>query len=121
MIDVFLPTVLDATGKPPIGLTQGNLNWVGQLDQCKLITVNRTNFMTGQLLQENAFHGSYCDMDLSVPESLNIPAAVSVLAFSLSHPLSLPLSPSLPPSLSLTSHRFCHSNPCLLELVLCPA
>lgn len=67
-------SVLDAAGKLPVGLFQGNLNWIGQYDQCNLISANRSNPITGEY--EIPFNGSYCDIKMQIPDSIEIPAAV---------------------------------------------
>lgn len=68
--------MLDASGKLPVGLFQGNLNWIGQYDQCNLISANATDSATGE--SYIPFNGSYCDIKMKLPENLpNIPAAVS--------------------------------------------
>lgn len=72
--------VLDSTGKPPIGLFQGNLNWVGQYDQCYKIEAERSNISTQETIEKNVFQGSYCDISMDTDKALpgvDIPKAVS--------------------------------------------
>lgn len=72
----FSIVVMDAMGKLPIGLFQGNLNWIGQYDQCYQMKVNETDvFIPDPVNRE--FDGSYFDVKMSLPKSLNIPAPVS--------------------------------------------
>lgn len=79
MVIILCFTVLDATGKPPIGLFQGNLNWIGQYDQCYRIQADRSNISTQETIEKNVFQGSYCDIQMDVKKALpfiDIPAAV---------------------------------------------
>ena len=73
----YVVSVLDSAGKLPPGLFQGNLNWIGQYDQCNLIKLpNRTDPITGKV-GGTLYHGSYCDIKMAIPESIKVPAAVS--------------------------------------------
>lgn len=71
--------MFDAMGKPPIGLFQGNLNWIGQYDQCNLIQVRNTSNVFNNQITMPDFDGSYCDIKMEVPKELNIPTAVRKL------------------------------------------
>ena len=82
-----LVSVLDSTGKPPIGLFQGSLNWVGQYDQCYKIQAERSNISTGETIENNTFTGSYCDISMDTDKALpniTIPKAVSYNSSSTS-------------------------------------
>ncbi len=56
--------MLDAVGKPGVGLLNGNINWVGGYKECKQ-TIGPVN-AEGKPL----FTGKYCRSSLSIPKSL---------------------------------------------------
>lgn len=58
-INCLLFVVIDAMGKLPPGLSEGNLYWVGQYPMCQGIAVvyNNTESPPGE---EREFKGEYC-------------------------------------------------------------
>lgn len=61
---------MDATGKVPTGLLQGNLNWLGSFSECLAIRAN------GQDEQE-AFRGQYCTLTFENTGSSTLGTTVS--------------------------------------------
>lgn len=57
---IFYFIVFDAIGKPPTGLLNGNINWLGSYKQCRKIeSVSK--------LDKKPFHGKYCRTTLGFP------------------------------------------------------
>ena len=57
---VFLSTVLDAGGKLPPGVLEGNFNWLGAYDECVKIVAQVSNPETNSTALEKIFGGRYC-------------------------------------------------------------
>jgi hypothetical protein len=51
--------VFDNIGKPPSGVLNGNINWLGSYKACRAIEVS--------LNDKPAFHGKYCRTTLGFP------------------------------------------------------
>lgn len=60
--------VLDATGKLPPGVLQGNFNWLGSYDQCVKISAELPVYKNGtQIGTDKAFGGRYCSASIPIP------------------------------------------------------
>ncbi len=51
--------MFDNIGKPPSGVLNGNINWLGSYKACRAIEVS--------LNDKPAFHGKYCRTTLGFP------------------------------------------------------
>jgi hypothetical protein len=54
--------VFDNIGKPPTGVLNGNINWLGSYKACRDIQVSLNN--------TEEFHGKYCRTTLGFPLDL---------------------------------------------------
>lgn len=63
MCDVI--AVIDAVGKPPTGLVEGKLHWIGSYEYCEQISVqyNYTNFT---YIEPRQFMAKYCRLKFDI-------------------------------------------------------
>ena len=66
---LFVCAVVDAIGKPPSGILQGALQWLGSYSECTQV---RANIPVGKQAYEQVFQGKYCKTDLAVPMKVRI-------------------------------------------------
>ena len=64
-------TVIDATGKIPTGLSDGQLHWIGSYEYCEGIAVsynysNNTIFGPGDYTERRQFVGKYCRLSYDI-------------------------------------------------------
>ena len=65
----FIFSVIDAAGKPPADLLDGDINWLGDYEECLAIHSNLTFNSSVTLNPVPAFNGEYClvGIPLNVP------------------------------------------------------
>lgn len=66
----FIFSVIDAAGKPPADVLGGDINWLGDYEECLAIHSNLTFNSSVTLNPIPAFHGEYCLVGIP----LNAPA-----------------------------------------------
>jgi len=58
--------VIDAIGKPPTGLMDGKIKWLGDFDECTGVKATVYQNSTAKTRPRDLFTGKYCHVDYEV-------------------------------------------------------